>query len=821
MASLLDALATGAKNRVASTTKDAKESAMNQFDPRKTIYGLGMGVGPLIRETVAEYKKQQGKSSEKDNKKTAKDIVDIKTMTSSSKNSLSKIDAQFRAMNNILGDIRKINIAQLQALKGTSSNVRQNTSVSNFGGVSSSESLARDESTLSKLGKWLSTNFPGAMATAAGGVAVGVAYKHKDEIKQALEDYLQGAGLPNSSELKKQAAIQLEQTSKTIANNISSAVSTGVQQAVMGLPELILSTWKKNLKLAVGMGTDEEGRPIPQDKRPLASQVGGGLGASLGLKYAPGFFKIPAAAAGYVAGQYLGEEAPEATLSGAALAMGGYGAYKLRQAATAKAAAKATEAAQAAQAAAATRAAATPPNMPTQPWQVPSGSPASNVRMSPGGIIIPEASGARSAEAAKNMADAASRTLTATDKAGVAARNTVSSLAKYGREATAIVSKYGKGMVGLSALFSLPDIYDDIKDGDYAAAGVRAATLIGSTAIGLTGFFSAGAGFVAGTGVSIGGNMAADALKAPKVNSAGGSNDANPQITPNDRPSGTDRMAQAAREEIEKAQRGKKTSASQQDMMKIIEEEFRAAGYTDVQIKAAQIAAAAESGLDPYASGDNGASIGLFQLNRLKGEGRGFTVEQLSDPRQNAMIAADKMRGKQGNAFRNASTLDDALMAWVRDFERPFFVGGGGIKDMNEYNKYISRGAKIAGNPSDVISTSVTSAMSSSGSSSSSSGVDVSKLRSLGMSTQQIENLTGFQETIKGFNDLSNIFTGNFDKAPGAIEAAPQPNPGGKPSGGGNSNRSAPSVPPVSLYKEKHSFGQPWYKTGGAPPMYD
>ena len=50
--------------------------------------------------------------------------------------------------------------------------------------------------------------------------------------------------------------------------------------------------------------------------------------------------------------------------------------------------------------------------------------------------------------------------------------------------------------------------------------------------------------------------------------------------------------------------------------------------------------ALAESGLNALAQGDNGASIGVFQLNRMGGQGTGYTVEQLSDPTTNAEIAA-------------------------------------------------------------------------------------------------------------------------------------------------------------------------------------
>jgi hypothetical protein len=48
----------------------------------------------------------------------------------------------------------------------------------------------------------------------------------------------------------------------------------------------------------------------------------------------------------------------------------------------------------------------------------------------------------------------------------------------------------------------------------------------------------------------------------------------------------------------------------------------------------------AESGFNPDAVGDNGASIGLFQINRVNGQGIGYTADQLRDPVTNAEVAA-------------------------------------------------------------------------------------------------------------------------------------------------------------------------------------
>jgi hypothetical protein len=50
--------------------------------------------------------------------------------------------------------------------------------------------------------------------------------------------------------------------------------------------------------------------------------------------------------------------------------------------------------------------------------------------------------------------------------------------------------------------------------------------------------------------------------------------------------------------------------------------------------------ALAESGGDPNAVGDKGASIGIFQINRVGGQGIGYSADQLRDPTTNAEVAA-------------------------------------------------------------------------------------------------------------------------------------------------------------------------------------
>lgn len=123
-------------------------------------------------------------------------------------------------------------------------------------------------------------------------------------------------------------------------------------------------------------------------------------------------------------------------------------------------------------------------------------------------------------------------------------------------------------------------------------------------------------------------------------------------------------------------QRGANSPApvTKQDMANLIRTRFKEAGFSDVQAEAAVANAIAESGLDPSlkSRGPGEDSWGLFQLNRNGGEGSGYTPEQLQDPETNIKIAIAAMKKPdQGRRFRAATTIPEAVAAFVQDFERP------------------------------------------------------------------------------------------------------------------------------------------------------
>ena len=355
-------------------------------------------------------------------------------------------------------------------------------------------------------------------------------------------------------------------------------------------------------------------------------------------------------------------------------------------------------------------------------------------------------------------------------EAGTATK-TVGALTKVASAVGKIVPIVGAGFSALSAA-------ENYKQGNNILAtldAISAATALGGVAATATGFGApVGAALLAtsvvtGLASSIGGLFVGrKPTEGAKTAGAG------TQGPPAGSVAVSDKDRRAIQDKLEKA--GIK-QGSQQEIMKIIEEVFRSRGYSDVQIKAAQIVAAAESGLDPYAMGDGVNSIGLFQLNRAGGEGKGFSVEQLVDPVFNSTVVADRMNGKRGEKFRNAKTVEEAVMELTREFERPSFTRGGQIIDQTAFQEYATRGARVAGRA--VNSTALASA---------SNGVTPSSLTSTastagGALANQQDDFSRFATALAGQNVNINIAN--------VVQEALRE--GG--SGGGGSNRPAPSTP--------------------------
>ena len=101
--------------------------------------------------------------------------------------------------------------------------------------------------------------------------------------------------------------------------------------------------------------------------------------------------------------------------------------------------------------------------------------------------------------------------------------------------------------------------------------------------------------------------------------------------------------------------------------------EFRNAGFHRGVALAAVANAWAESGFNPNAVGDSGASIGLFQLHEA-GVGSGMSAEARRDPRTNARTMANW--GRREARFMEVAedpnaTLRDLTYAFTVYLERP------------------------------------------------------------------------------------------------------------------------------------------------------
>jgi len=103
-----------------------------------------------------------------------------------------------------------------------------------------------------------------------------------------------------------------------------------------------------------------------------------------------------------------------------------------------------------------------------------------------------------------------------------------------------------------------------------------------------------------------------------------------------------------------------------------VEDQLILAGINERMARAATINAYAESKLNPNAVGDNGKSIGIFQLSSL-GLGRKMTVEQRVDVKiSTAKIANVVLKDTVLMEMqRDCATLSDMVKAFTIRVERP------------------------------------------------------------------------------------------------------------------------------------------------------
>lgn len=144
---------------------------------------------------------------------------------------------------------------------------------------------------------------------------------------------------------------------------------------------------------------------------------------------------------------------------------------------------------------------------------------------------------------------------------------------------------------------------------------------------------------------------------------------------------------------------------SQQEIMKLIEFKFGAAGYKSPQIWAAIANAARESGIgqNNHTPSSKEDSWGLFQMNRRGGLGQGYTPEQLLDPGFNTQLLLNALQqaesakgyfGDNARGFRNATSKEEAA-----EYLRRFLFGNGtaeqqaqGMQRQSSVNQMVEAG---------------------------------------------------------------------------------------------------------------------------------
>lgn len=115
-------------------------------------------------------------------------------------------------------------------------------------------------------------------------------------------------------------------------------------------------------------------------------------------------------------------------------------------------------------------------------------------------------------------------------------------------------------------------------------------------------------------------------------------------------------------------------SAAQRAVARTVESVLVAHGMPAEVIAGALVNAVAESGLNPNAVGDSGASVGLFQLHE-RGAGKGMTVAARKDPVTNTKRIAEEY-DRYGGSIRKAYAAgerDPGVFAalWSTYIERP------------------------------------------------------------------------------------------------------------------------------------------------------
>ena len=138
---------------------------------------------------------------------------------------------------------------------------------------------------------------------------------------------------------------------------------------------------------------------------------------------------------------------------------------------------------------------------------------------------------------------------------------------------------------------------------------------------------------------------------------------------------------------------GGELSASQKEMVDLIEAQFTESEYTRPVVIAAVVNAYAESGLNPNADNADEDSVGLFQLN-IRGAGKGMSVEKRKDPLTNVNTILDRESGPLGRIQASADSgapIENLVAEFTKTVERPKDKEGAAAERVELYSQMMSQ----------------------------------------------------------------------------------------------------------------------------------
>lgn len=299
---LVQALSDGAGKTVSQAARGATRRALKDIPTSDSIYKLGFGIGPMLRNTAESYKQQ------KETAEAAKTAKDNLNFTKENVVATKNMSTQLTALTSIMSDIRKISLAHLSL-------ARMNAKAIGRQGMKPSERaqyLDLERQIESVRGAPLTTTVADSKRGGAGASIL-------DSFGQKIGFGLLGLlALANAKEIGK----FLEETgvtglvkegTKEAVKGIASLIGTSISNAIKGAIPALISSVSEDLKLFVEGLSKGDGKKAVQGATGLASTAGGLGGAIYGFRKGRGLFGRVMGAAiggtvGYTIPQVVGEQ---------------------------------------------------------------------------------------------------------------------------------------------------------------------------------------------------------------------------------------------------------------------------------------------------------------------------------------------------------------------------------------------------------------------------------------------------------------------------------------------------------------------------------